>query len=117
MKQGSAQGQCLGGSCPRKQLLDQLCPRSPHLLHSGSPFCPVCRPVPALAPSQPEWSLCSKQLGSHGQVCFSSFLTMLLSLWGTHPDLPCLFLLRRSQLWWLPAFIPQVSTQLRRCSS
>lgn len=39
MKQGSAQGKCLGGSCPCKQLFDQLCPRSPHLLHSGSLFC------------------------------------------------------------------------------
>ena len=39
MKQGSAQGKCLGGSCPCKQLFDQLCPSSPHLLHSGSLFC------------------------------------------------------------------------------
>lgn len=68
---------------------------------------------PALAPSQPEWSLYSVELGGPGQARFSSFThpAPVSSSWTTYPDLPYPFLLRGSRLHWPPAFIQWLSTQ------
>lgn len=103
-------------SCPCRWLLASCVPRPPHLLHPGSPLCPVCAPHPTLlchlSSQNATFTLWSWV--AMGKPDSLPSLTLLPSLWGTDQDPSYSCLLGGSRLHWPPAFTQQVSTHDER---